>query len=118
MRKVLLTGARGFLGQSCLSLLQAEGFEVHAVSSSGTTDPGSDVRWHQADLLDSDQVADLLADVEPSHLLHLAWYAARGRCWSSTENVRWIRASLNLLQSFTEQGGERVVMAGTCAEYD
>jgi len=29
-----------------------------------------------------------------------------------------VSASLALLQAFGEQGGERVVMAGTCAEYD
>jgi hypothetical protein len=34
------------------------------------------------------------------------------------ENVRWVQASLDLLQTFVSHGGHRVIMAGTCAEYD
>jgi nucleoside-diphosphate-sugar epimerase len=36
----------------------------------------------------------------------------------SVENVRWVQASINLLQEFAKHGGQRVVMAGSCAEYD
>src|SRR5436190_5168313 len=50
-------------------------------------------------------------------MLQLDWYAVPGRYWTSTENIRWVHASLELLQLFREHGGERVVMAGTCAEY-
>jgi nucleoside-diphosphate-sugar epimerase len=60
----------------------------------------------------------LFERVQPSHLLHFAWYAAPGKYWSSPENMRWVQASLGLLQSFHSHGGSRVVMAGTCAEYD
>ena len=34
------------------------------------------------------------------------------------ENIRWVEGSLRLLRAFHKTGGERVVMAGTCAEYD
>jgi nucleoside-diphosphate-sugar epimerase len=56
--------------------------------------------------------------MEPTHLLHLAWYAEHGKFWSSPLNADWTAASLNLLRAFEEIGGTRVVMAGTCAEYD
>ena len=32
MKRVLITGARGFLGRHCLPLLLERGYEVHAVS--------------------------------------------------------------------------------------
>jgi nucleoside-diphosphate-sugar epimerase len=51
-------------------------------------------------------------------LLHLAWYTVPGRYWTSAENLRWVQSSLGLLQAFSQHGGQRVVMAGTCAEYD
>jgi nucleoside-diphosphate-sugar epimerase len=60
----------------------------------------------------------LVERVRPTHLLHLAWYAEHGRFWTSTENVRWVEASLGLLRAFGDFGGERAVIAGTCAEYD
>jgi nucleoside-diphosphate-sugar epimerase len=58
-----------------------------------------------------------MADVRPTHLLHLAWYVPPGKYWTSLENIRWLEASLDLLQQFAEHGGSRVVTAGTCAEY-
>jgi nucleoside-diphosphate-sugar epimerase len=60
----------------------------------------------------------LLAEVRPTHLLHLAWYAEPGRYWTAPENFQWVRASLAILHAFAAQDGHRVVMAGTCAEYD
>ena len=52
------------------------------------------------------------------HLLHFAWFTTPGEYWAARENLDWVRASLDLLQAFEERGGKRVVMAGTCAEYD
>src|SRR5207247_5374504 len=38
--------------------------------------------------------------------------------WSAPQNLEWIGASLRLVHLFHEVGGERAVIAGTCAEYD
>jgi nucleoside-diphosphate-sugar epimerase len=119
MKRVLLTGATGFIGRHCLPLLLANGFEVDGVSSRIVTDTiAPEVSWHQADLLDPRQVTNLLEKIKPTHLLHFAWYAVPGKYWTSIENLRWVQASLNLFQSFAICGGERVVGAGSCAEYD
>lgn len=118
MNKVLLTGATGFIGRHCLSSLLANGYEVHAVSCRPRPEDPSGVRWHQADLLNPARVSELMADVRPSHLLHLAWFAVPGKYWTSPENLRWVQASIDLLRGFARHGGRRVVMAGTCAEYD
>ena len=118
MKKVLITGASGFVGHYCLPLLIAKGYEVHAVYLQRNRTRDENVIWHRVDLLDPAKVSDLLALVKPSHLLHLAWFATPGEFWSSLENVRWVQASLQLLQAFAINGGRRVVMAGSCAEYD
>jgi nucleoside-diphosphate-sugar epimerase len=59
-----------------------------------------------------------MQQVRPSHLLHLAWYAVPGKYWTAEENFRWVEASLTLLREFAGRGGKRVLMAGSCAEYD
>lgn len=118
MRKVLVTGATGFIGRHCLPLLLARGDRVHAVSSKTVPKTSDNICWHQADLLDTAQIAELIGSIQPSHLLHFAWFAVPKQYWTSLDNFRWVQGSLSLLQSFAQHGGERVVMAGTCAEYD
>lgn len=119
MKKVFVTGASGFIGRHCLPLLTSRGYEVHAVArqSSARLDC-PDVHWHQADLLTPGSCALLLSRLQPEYLLHLAWYAVPGKFWAATENIEWVRASLELMQAFAMNGGTRAVMAGTCAEYD
>ena len=118
MKRVLLTGATGFIGRHCLPSLLAKGYDVHAVSSNAPRETLPGVSWHQTDLLNAEQAAELVAGVRPTHLLHFAWYVAPGKFWTSSENLRWVQASLSLLNAFASSGGERVVMAGSCTEYD
>ena len=59
-----------------------------------------------------------MAELGPSHLLHLAWYVEPGKWIDSPQNFRWVQASLDLLLAFLDCGGQRVAMAGSCAEYD
>jgi nucleoside-diphosphate-sugar epimerase len=118
MQKILITGATGFIGRHCVRLLLEKGYDVHAVSTHTHSSKESKAQWHRADLLESGAVFELMERVQPDALLHLAWYAVPGKYWTSTENFRWVRASLDLFQSFQEQGGRRIVVAGSCAEYD
>jgi nucleoside-diphosphate-sugar epimerase len=117
MKKVLVTGGSGFIGRHCLPVLVANGYEVHAVSII-SEDPIPHIHWHVVDLLNPGEVNKLIVKVKPTHLLHLSWYMVLGKYWTSLENIRWVQASLELLRVFAANGGKRVVMAGTCAEYD
>ncbi len=117
MSRVLVTGATGFIGRHTLSRLAERGFEVHAVARSAPPD-GSEATWHTTDLLARGAAERLVRAIRPSHLLHLAWFATPGEFWSSPENHRWVEASTNLIREFAAAGGNRVVVAGTCAEYD
>ncbi|MDZ4131743.1 MAG: NAD(P)-dependent oxidoreductase [Dethiobacteria bacterium] len=119
MKKVMLTGARGFIGAHCLCALVDKGFEVHAVSSKGSYNGYTQqITWHHADLHNSEHILRLMAEVRPEYLLHLAWDVTHGVYWSSLENLRWVRAGLSLLQAFIDAGGRRSLMVGSCAEYD
>src|SRR5712671_2660263 len=119
MKKVLVTGASGFIGRHCLPLLVSGGYEVHALSRRLHTNTAlQNVSWHEADLLRPGGAADLIGQVRPDSILHLAWYAVPGKFWEARENVDWVRASLELLCAFADSGGKRIVAAGSCAEYD
>ncbi len=119
MKRVLVTGATGFIGQHCLDRLIELGYEVHAVSSK-PQESQTAVFWHCANLLEAGCVERLIQTVKPSHLMHFAWSVVPGEWMSMAADVhfRWVQATLELIRSFHEAGGQRAVMAGSCAEYD
>lgn len=106
MSRVLVTGATGFIGRHAVTALRERGHQVAAVSS------------RDVDLLDPEGPRRLVEAHRPEVLLHLAWYAEPGAFWTSVENVRWVEASLRLVRSFAAADGRRMVLAGTCAEYE
>lgn len=118
MKRVLLTGASGFIGRHAIQPLLALGYEVHVADVLTLPDVEKDVVFHRVDLLDTSAVRQAVAAIRPSHLLHFAWYVEPGKFWTSLANADWARSSIALLAAFVEHGGTRAVGAGTCAEYD
>lgn len=118
MRRVLVTGASGFVGRPALGALAARGFDVHAVARGAPDDATPGITWHAADLLDAARRRSVVDAVGASHLLHLAWYAEPGAFWSARENAAWVAATVALVDEFALAGGRRATLAGTCAEYD
>jgi nucleoside-diphosphate-sugar epimerase len=118
MEKVIVTGANGFIGRHCLKTLKEKGFDVYGIYTKSLPANDSSIQWYQANLLDISQIQTLIAEIKPTHLLHLAWYAVPKKYWQAEENFLWVQSSLELLRQFASNGGQRVVIAGTCAEYD
>lgn len=117
MKRVLVTGASGFIGTPILRRLATRGYDVHALSRAERLSSDA-IRWHTANLLDAAAVERIVCSARPTHLLHLAWITEHGTYWNAPENTTWLAASLKLLECFGRSGGERAVSLGTCAEYD
>jgi nucleoside-diphosphate-sugar epimerase len=111
--KIVVTGASGFIGSQVVPLLVGAGHAVHVLGRTAA----ADCAVHPIDLI-ADDPAQLLAAIAPDALLHLAWYAKPGAFWHAPENLDWVAASLRLVRGFAAAGGQRLVAAGTCAEYD
>src|ERR1700687_6455548 len=119
MKKVLVTGASGFVGRQCVPLLVSKGYEVHALSRRRPAKKAlPNVSWHEADLLNPGRAAKLIGHVRPDCVLHLAWYAEPGKFWEASENLDCVGASLELLCALADEGGKRIVGAGTCARLE
>lgn len=118
LKKVLLTGANGFIGRHAIDCLVRRGYEIHAISSSVHFESMENIYWHNVDLFNSPQIENTFKVVRPTHLLHFAWNVEPKLYRMNADNFRWVGASMEMLSAFQRNGGTRAVFAGTCAEYD
>ena len=115
-RRVLVTGASGFVAEQALRPLARRGFEVHAL---GRRPPRFAVHgFHAVDLQDAGRIEEVLRTVRPSHVLHAAWYVVPQRFWTAPENHDWVPLTAQLAQTARAAGVQRFVGVGSCAEYD
>jgi len=114
--KVLITGASGFIGSYVLKSLQISNIDVVVV---GRTRPAGYLGdFIETNLLKISDFNNLIAKANASHLIHLAWYAEHGSYWTSSLNLCWVESTIKLAEAFCLAGGQHIVAAGTCAEYD
>lgn len=121
-RKILLTGASGFVGRQIARALLAAGHRPVLVLR-----PGAMARTGlDADVVDVVETADLfgesadwwaphLADVDA--VIHAAWYVEPGKYLDSAENIRCVAGSLALAEAAAKAGVAHFIGVGTCFEY-
>ena len=115
---ILVTGASGLIGRHLCPLLVSRGWDVHGASLDPEMEGMPENRWHKLNLLIPGEARRILTKIQPSVLVHLAWFVAPGRWADEPENLDWTRASLELAREFVNAGGSRLVVAGSCLEYD
>ncbi len=117
MTDVLVTGATGFIGRAVVDRLVGDGFDVVAISRRVPhADDG--LRWARVDLTDPAATRQLLTEVRPRRILHVAGLA-QGRndvelLWPTLHQN--LTASVVVLEAALRSDVERVVMPGSLDE--
>ena len=120
-KRVLLTGATGFVGRQILSALAKAGVDIRVVLRKETfsrlCEPVSDI-IETADMFAEDRVwwSNVLQDVDI--VIHAAWYAEPGKYMQSMRNLDCMRGTLEMAAGAVEAGATRFVGIGSCSEYD
>jgi UDP-glucose 4-epimerase len=117
-RKILVTGASGFIGSHLCRRLCEDGRQVHAVSRKVQPSDERGPHWWQGDLADLSAVRGLLADIQPDVIFHLAGYALGSRELEAIQPAFCsnLITTVNVLTVATEMGCGRVVLAGSLEE--
>lgn len=124
-KRVLVTGAGGFIGSYVVRALVSAGAEVYAMSSSVSSvmparlaDIAADIRLVEANLTDRSAMDSMAETVAPELVAHLAAFTHVGKSFRRVdENISTnIQGTVNLLQAL-EGRYERLVYTGTSEIY-
>lgn len=117
-RRVLITGASGFLGRHLWPRLRAAGAEVHTVSRQAPSELAPvECRW-TADVADERQAREVVQTVKPDVVVHLGalTHAAPDLELVLPTFHSALASTVNLLTALTEQGCRRIVLTGSIEE--
>jgi nucleoside-diphosphate-sugar epimerase len=117
--RVLVTGARGFIGARLCRRLVDAGAIVHGVSSrTNFVGRSSDVVWSAVDMTDRCAVSQMLQRLTPEVVFHLAGHVTGSQSLGEVESTftQNLVSTVHLLTSAVEVGPCRVLLAGSMHE--
>lgn len=114
MKKIIVTGITGAIGQYISEPLKELGFEVYGI---GRRDfDTSDFNYIKADINNYFEIENIFNKIQAKYLIHLAWDLSKGYFHSSV-NFDMLTSSINILKYFKNNGGKKAIYIGTYAEY-
>lgn len=122
-RKVLLTGANGFVGRQVFKALLSSDVDIRLVLRHGREIPDKAQNRIEGVLWTDDLFAEPVdwwaeACSGVDTVVHVAWYAEPGKYLSSPKNIDCLSGTLDLARGAVASGVRRLVGVGTCFEYE
>ena len=122
-RRVLVTGASGFIGSHLTRRLVQLGAEVIAWTASTQrlqrlSDVAGQIRLSQVDIRNFQQVQEACRKIQPEFVYHLAAYGVNYDEQDAVQAVAVnVQGTTHVLEALSEAGCRRIISTGTWAEY-
>lgn len=122
-KKVIVTGATGFVGSHLVRRLLNEGAQVHAFVRRSSNlwrieDIKARLTLHEVSLTDTDLLNKTIESIKPDHVFHLATYGGVGGQADNQQimDTNYI-GTVNLLNACNNAGYEGFINTGSSSEY-
>lgn len=115
MEKIVITGGTGFIGKAVVNQLKLSGYSPYILTRHPHTENTHEIN---CDILNTNDLQNTFASLRPDILIHLAWYVEPSSYLTSEKNLEYLSQSIRLLELFQQNGGKKILCAGTCFEYD
>ena len=125
-KRVLITGASGFIGSHLTKRLVDNGYDVHALTSAVSSvyparliELRDRVTLHEGNLIDRSAMDAVVEEARPEIVWHLGAYTHVGKSWHRVDECIQanVQGTVNLLQALDGSGYERFVYTGTSEIY-
>lgn len=96
----MITGVDGFVGKWLTECLLGKGYDVYGTTISDNYE-NEKVKIYKMDLLNKENVNDVINEIKPDRIFHLAGQSAVGLSWKEpnlTININ-VNGTLNLLEA-------------------
>ena len=123
MKRILITGATGFIGRQVLSQLEMSNIHLIVVAHENRKIISKEASPFETIINTKDLFAEsvewwtsVLLNVDT--IIHLAWYVEPGKYLHSSKNLDCLQGTLNMAKAAVQAGVRRIIGIGTCFEYD
>lgn len=121
MKKVLITGAGGFVGKYLIEEFKKQNYEIVACDINKKQAFEKDIKYYDMNILDKEVVDNIINDCQPDYLINLAAISSVGLSWSIPDKTIEVNVvgTLNLLEAIKKYCPKcKILLIGSSEEYE